>query len=95
MGIFVAGQCVVPEVLQSLRGRDVIDLGTSVDDSAISFVLHGARRFIALGLLSNATNRAEENVNISGLAERIKIVNAVPGRPGCLRCCVTTVLTPQ
>ena len=90
MGIFVAGQYVVPEVLQSLRGRDVVDLGTSVDDSAIYFVLYGARRFIALGPLPNATNCAEENVNISGLAERIKTANAVPRRPGCLRCRVTT-----
>jgi FkbM family methyltransferase len=57
----------------------VIDLGASVDDSAISFVLHGARRFIALGPLPNAANCAEENVNISGLAERIKIANAVLG----------------
>jgi len=45
-----------------------------------TFVLHGARRFIAPGPLSNAANCAEENVNISGLAERIKIANAVPGR---------------
>jgi len=90
VGIFVAGQCVVPEVLQSLRGRNVIDLGASVVDSAISFVLYGARRFIALGPLPNAANCAEENVNISGLAERIKTANAVPGRPGCLRCRVTT-----
>ncbi len=57
----------------------MIDLGTSVDDSAIYFVLHGARRFIALGPLPNAANCAEENVNTSGLAERIKIANAVLG----------------
>jgi tRNA1(Val) A37 N6-methylase TrmN6 len=42
-------------------------------------VLHGARRFVALGPLPNAANCAEENVNISGLAERIKIANAVLG----------------
>ena len=90
----MSGQYVVLEVLQSLRGRDVIDLGASVDDSAISFVLHGASRFIALGPLPNAANCAEENVNISGLAERIKIANDVPRRSGCLRCRVTTVLTP-
>jgi len=42
-------------------------------------MLHGARRFIVLGPLPNAANCAEENVNISGLAERIKIANAVLG----------------
>jgi len=70
-------------------------LGASVDDLAIYFVLHGARGFIAPGPLSNVANCAEENVNIGGLAERIKIANAVPGRPGYLRCRVTTVLTPR
>jgi FkbM family methyltransferase len=55
----------------------VIDLGASVDDSAIYFVLQGTRRFVALGPLPNAANCAEENVNISGLAERAKIANAV------------------
>jgi len=69
VGIFVAGQYVVPEVLQSLRGRDVVDLGTSVDYSAIYFVLYGARRFIALGPLPSAASCAEENVNISGLTD--------------------------
>ncbi|MFP3287561.1 MAG: hypothetical protein RXP86_09910 [Acidilobus sp.] len=69
VGVFVAGQYFVPEVLQSLRGGDVIDVGASVSDSAIYFVLHGARRFIAVGPLPNAAKCAEENVNISGLAE--------------------------
>ena len=57
----------------------MIDFGASVDDLAIYFVLHGARRFIALGPLPSAANCAEENVNISGLAERAKIANTVPG----------------
>jgi FkbM family methyltransferase len=73
----------------------VIDFGASVDDLAIYFVLHGARKVIALGPLPSAANCAEENFNTSGLAERIKIANAVPGRPSCLRCRVTTVLTPR
>jgi predicted nicotinamide N-methyase len=55
----------VPEVLQSPRGRDVIDLGASVDDPAIYFVLHGARRFIALGPLTNAANCAEETSTLA------------------------------
>jgi hypothetical protein len=68
----------------SLRSSRALGAGrdrfrASVDDSAIYFVLHGARRFIAFGPLPNAANCAEENVNISGLAERIKIANAVPG----------------
>jgi len=34
-----------------------------------TFARHGARRFIALGPLPNAASCAEENVNISGLAD--------------------------
>jgi len=52
----MSGQYVVPEVLQSLRGRDVIDFGASVDDLAIYFVLHGARKVIALRPLPSAAN---------------------------------------
>ena len=60
-------------------------MGASVDDSAIYFVPHGARKVIAVEPLPNASNHAEENVNISGLAERAKIANAILGRSGCLR----------
>jgi len=75
----MSGQYVVLEVLQSLRGRDVTDFWASVDYSAIYFVLHGARKVIALGPLPSAASCAEENVNISGLTERAKIANTVPG----------------
>jgi len=50
----MSGQYVVLEVLQSLRGRDVTDFWASVDYSAIYFVLHGARKVIALGPLCQA-----------------------------------------
>ncbi|MFP3287443.1 MAG: hypothetical protein RXP86_09320 [Acidilobus sp.] len=50
-----------------------------------TFARHGARRFIALGPLPNAASCAEENVNISGLAERAKIANAILGKSGHLR----------
>jgi len=85
VGVFVAGQYFVPEVLQRLRGRDVIDVGASVSDLAIHFVLQGARKVIALEPLPDAAKRAEENVNISGLAERAKIANAILGKSGRLR----------
>ncbi|MFP3319488.1 MAG: hypothetical protein RXO24_02915 [Acidilobus sp.] len=60
-----------------------------------TFARHGARRFIALGPLPNAASCAEENVDISGLGERVKIANAILGKSGYLRCRVTTVLMPQ
>jgi hypothetical protein len=47
----MSGQYVVLKVLQSLRGRDVTGFWASVGYSAIYFVLHGARKVIALGPL--------------------------------------------
>jgi len=49
---------------------------------AIYFVLHGAGKVIALEPLPNAAKCAEENVNISGLAERAKTANAILGKSG-------------
>jgi len=77
----MSGQYVVLEVLQSLRGRDVTDFWASVDYSAIYFVLHGARKVIALGPLPSAASCAEENVNISGLTERSLCNGKGPFRP--------------
>jgi hypothetical protein len=45
---FVRGDYEVPEVLSGLRGRDVIDVGANVGDTALYFILNGARRVIAV-----------------------------------------------
>jgi FkbM family methyltransferase len=72
-------------VLSGLKGRDVIDIGASAGDTALYFVLNGARKVIVVEPLPNVANCAEENVNISGLAERAKIANAILGKSGHLR----------
>jgi FkbM family methyltransferase len=72
-------------VLSGLKGRDVIDIGASAGDTALYFVLNGTRKVIAVEPLPNVTNCAEENVNISGLAERTKIANTILGKSGHLR----------
>ena len=41
---FAGGNYEVPKVLSGLRGRDVIDVGASVGDTALYFVLNGARK---------------------------------------------------
>jgi predicted RNA methylase len=46
--VFAEGEYEVPEVLSGLRGRDVIDVGASVGDTALYFVLNGARKVIAV-----------------------------------------------
>ena len=66
-------------MLSGLKGRDVIDIGASAGDTVLYFVLNGARKVIAVEPLPNVANCAEENVNVSGLAERTKIANAILG----------------
>jgi len=82
---FVRGNYEVPEVLSGLRGRDVIDVGANTGETALYFVLNGARKVIAVEPLPNVAKCAEENVNVSGLAERTKIANAILGKSGHLR----------
>jgi len=35
-------------VLSGLRGREVVDVGAGIGDSALYFILHGARKVIAV-----------------------------------------------
>jgi len=53
---FVRGDYEVPEVLSGLRGRDVIDVGANAGDTALYFVLNGARKVIAVEPLPNVAS---------------------------------------
>jgi FkbM family methyltransferase len=76
---FVRGDYEVPEVLSGLRGRDVIDVGASVGDTALYFVLNGARKVIALEPLPNVARCAEENLKLNGITGEVKVINAALG----------------
>jgi len=76
---FVRGDYEVPEVLSGLKGRDVIDVGASVGDTALYFVLNGARKVIALEPLPNVARCAEENVKLNGITDEVKVINAALG----------------
>jgi methyltransferase, FkbM family len=73
--IFAWGEYEVPEVLFGLRGRDVIDVGANTGDSALYFVLNGARKVIAVEPLPNVARCAEENVRLSGATDKVKVIN--------------------
>ncbi|MFP3287234.1 MAG: FkbM family methyltransferase [Acidilobus sp.] len=73
---FAGGDYEVPEVLSGLRGRDVIDVGASVGDSTLYFILNGARKVIAVEPLPNVAKCAEENVRLSGATDKVKVINA-------------------
>ncbi|MFP3287656.1 MAG: hypothetical protein RXP86_10390 [Acidilobus sp.] len=46
--IFAEGEYEVPEALFGLRGREVVDVGANTGDTALYFVLNGARKVIAV-----------------------------------------------
>jgi predicted RNA methylase len=57
----------------------VVDVGAGVGDTAILFVLRGARRVIALEPYPSLYRRALVNIRISGVEDRIILVNAALG----------------
>jgi len=77
--IFIKGEYEIPEVLSGLRGRDVIDVGASVGDSTLYFILNGARKVIAVEPLPNVARCAEENLRLSGATDKVKMINAALG----------------
>lgn len=57
-------------------GRTVIDIGSSIGDSAIYFALRGAREVIGLEPFPTTHSHAVENVKRNGLSSRVKILRA-------------------
>jgi len=74
--IFAVGGYEVPEAFSGLRGRDVIDVGANTGDTALYFVLNGARKVIAVEPLPNVAKCAEENVRLSGATDKVRVLNA-------------------
>jgi len=74
--IFAVGGYEVPEALSGLRDRDVIDVGANTGDTALYFLLNGARKVIAVEPLPNVARCAEENVRLSGATDKVKVINA-------------------
>ncbi len=50
-------------------------MGANVGDSALYFVLNGARKVIAVEPLPNVVKCAEENVGLSGATDKVKVIN--------------------
>ncbi|MFP3172506.1 MAG: FkbM family methyltransferase [Acidilobus sp.] len=73
---FEEGEYEVPEALSGLRGRDVIDVGANTGETALYFVLNGARKVIAVEPLPNVARCAEENVRLSSATDKVKVINA-------------------
>jgi FkbM family methyltransferase len=76
IGVFTEGEYEISEVLSGLRGREVVDVGANVGDSALYFVLNGAKKVIAVEPLPNVAKCAEENVKLSGATDKVRVLNA-------------------
>jgi len=76
IGVFTKGEYEISEVLSGLRGREVVDVGANVGDSALYFVLNGAKKVIAVEPLPNVARCAEENVRLSSATDKVRVLNA-------------------
>ncbi|NAZ31724.1 MAG: FkbM family methyltransferase, partial [Acidilobus sp.] len=76
---FIRGEYEVPEVLSGLRGKEVVDVGANIGDTALYFVLNGARKVIAVEPLPNVAKCAVENLRLNGITDEVKVINAALG----------------
>lgn len=66
-----------------VNGKDVIDIGSYVGDSAIYFALRGAKRIIAVEPHPRAFNEMIENIKLNNLKNVIIPINAgLASKPG-------------
>jgi len=79
---FFDGEYSLPS---NAKGRQVVDIGANIGDTAIYFALNGASRVIALEPQSYAFEMARRNIRASGLSEKIILSNtALLGKDACL-----------
>jgi FkbM family methyltransferase len=84
---FLEGVYDIPEVLSGLKGREVVDVGANVGDTALYFILHGARKVIAVEPLPNAAKYIEENAKLNGVSDKVRVVSAaLSSKPASVPC---------
>jgi len=68
-----------------IRGKDVVDVGAFVGDSAIYFALRGARRVVAVEPHPEAFKEMIENIKLNSLEGKVIPINAgLASKPGKL-----------
>jgi FkbM family methyltransferase len=67
----------------SIEGRTVVDIGAAFGDTAIYFLLNGAKNVIGIEAFPGYHRIAEKNIEVNGYADRCKILLcAVGGKQG-------------
>lgn len=65
-----------------VRGKDVLDIGGAIGDSAIYFALRGARHVFTLEPYPYTFKLLSENVELNNLKQKITPIRAAGGRDG-------------
>lgn len=69
--------------LVDVKGKEVVDIGASIGDSAIYFVLKGAKKVYAVEPHPIAYNEMLDNIKLNNMYDRITPINAAIGsKPG-------------
>ncbi|MCW1311795.1 MAG: FkbM family methyltransferase, partial [Candidatus Rehaiarchaeum fermentans] len=63
-----------------VEGKDVIDIGANIGDTAIYFAIKGARKVISLEPYPYTFDQAIKNISSSEFKDKIKIINAGYGK---------------
>jgi len=65
-----------------VKSKDVVDVGANVGDTAIYFVLKGAKHVYAFEPYPYSCNIALKNINLNHLEDKITLLNEGCGKPG-------------
>jgi len=65
-----------------VKGKDVVDVGASIGDSAIYFALRGARHVYAFEPYPYSYNVAKKNIKLNHLEDKITLLNEGCGKSG-------------
>ena len=62
-----------------VSGKEVVDIGANVGDSAIYFALNGAKKVVGVEPLPSVYAQALENIKLNHLEDKIVMINAALG----------------
>ena len=61
--------------LPSIKGKEVLDIGANIGDSAIYFATKGAKKVIAFEPFPATYRQAKENIYLNGMEKKIELLN--------------------
>jgi len=68
-----------------IKGKDVVDVGANIGDSAISFALRGAKYIYAFEPYPYSYNIAKKNIKLNHLEDKITLLNEGCGKSGFVK----------